>query len=332
MKAVVTGATGCLGMSLCRRLVEDKYEVLALGRNQQLGHVLTKLGAQFIAIDLQEASRLLTILQSCDVVFHCAALSSPWGSYSNFYSTNVLGTKHIIAATPAHARLVHVSSPSIYFDFTEKHNVKENSPLPHKPANYYVKSKLLAEELIDQAFKKTNLNVVTLRPRAIFGPYDRAIIPRLLNAEKNGVLPLIGHGTNLIDITYVDNVVESLILAALADHSVVGKKYNITNDEPRTLIDIITHLYRALEKPLKIKYVPYRVANALAFLMEQFYRCFLPNKEPPLTQYSAGVLALGQTLNIDAAKQELHYKPILSIEQGIRKFSDWYRHDNLSTI
>lgn len=332
MKAVITGATGCLGMSLSKRLVEDDYEVIALGRNQQLGQILSKFGAKFITLDLKETSRLQTILQTSDVVFHCAALSSPWGSYRNFYQTNVLGTKNIIEATPPHARLIHVSSPSIYFDFTEKHNVKENSPLPIKPANYYVKSKLLAEELIDKACKENNLNVVTLRPRAIFGPYDRAIIPRLLNAEKHGTLPLIGKGTNLIDITYVDNVVESLILAAKANDTVVGKKFNITNDEPRTLIDIITHLYQALEKPLKIKYVPYSVAYGLAFLMEHIYCYFLPNKEPPLTKYSAAVLALGQTLNIDAAKQELHYKPILSIDQGIQQFADWYRHDNLSII
>src|SRR6185437_15399197 len=109
-----------------------------------------------------------------------AALSSPWGKYKDFYQANVLGTENLIKAAPKDARFIHVSSPSIYFDFSEKHNIKEDDPLPRKPVNYYVKTKLMAEALIDKAFNEQQLNVITIRPRAIFGPYDRAILPRIL--------------------------------------------------------------------------------------------------------------------------------------------------------
>lgn len=324
MYYVVTGATGCLGLNLTKRLVSEGHRVIALGRNQQLGAVIKQMGAEFISIDLTHLNELKKITSKADVLFHCAALSSPWGRYRDFYQANVLGTQHIIKSTPESCRLIHISSPSIYFNFKEKLNINEYDTLPSSSANHYIKTKLLAESLIDKAFNEENLNVVTIRPRAIFGPYDRAILPRLLQAERNGTLPVIGSGKNIIDITYVDNVIESMILAANASEHVRGKKYNITNDQPQSLISIIESLYSALDKPLNVKYIPYRLAKRIAGILEHIHR--LPfMREPKLTRYSCGVLALSQTLNIDAAKKELGYKPVISIEEGLQRYAQWYQ-------
>lgn len=324
MPYVVTGATGCLGLHLTKRLINEGHEVIGLGRNTQLGQLITQMGATFVALDLKDLTALKQVTQGAEAIFHCAALSSPWGRYQDFYKANVIGTKHVIAATPQHARLIHVSSPSIYFDFSEKHGIPENSPLPNKAANHYIKTKRLAESLIDNACAEQGLDVVTIRPRAIFGPYDRAILPRLLRAEKKGILPIIGSGSNVIDITHVDNVVESLLLAAHSTKPIQGKKFNITNDEPRTLLDILTLLFNALNKPLQVKHIPYPVARCIASGLEIIHRLpFLG--EPRLTAYSCGVLALGQTLNIHAAKQDLNYKPIISIADGMRQFAQWYQ-------
>lgn len=325
MRYVVTGATGCLGLNLTRRLVQEGHEVIAIGRNKQLGHILTGMGATFHALDLHERARLATTVRRADVIFHCAAFSSPWGKYKDFYQANVVGTQHVIAVTPPGRRLVHVSTPSIYFDFTEKHDIKENSILPVRPANHYIKTKLLAEALVDKAWQENKLNVITVRPRAIFGPYDRAILPRLLNAEKHGILPIVGTGDNVIDITYVDNVVDSLILAAQAKEQFCGKKYNITNDEPRSLISILSALYAALQRPLNVKCVPYSLAKSMAYILEKLHRLFLLKSEPRLTQYSAAVLALGQTLNIEAAKNDLGYRPKITLDEGMQLFAQWYQ-------
>ena len=325
MRCVVTGATGCLGLNLTKRLITEGCEVIALGRNQRLGAILSRLGAQFVTMDLSEQERLQRLTRHTEIIFHCAALSSPWGSYKDFYQANVIGTQHVIAATPHDARLIHVSSPSIYFDFSEKHHIREDEELPIKPVNHYIKTKRLAESLIDKAHKERHLQVITLRPRALFGPYDRAIFPRILKAERNGVLPIIGTGENIIDITFVDNVVESLILASKAESQHCGKKYNITNDEPQQLITIITTLYHVLHKPLKVKYIPYSIAKNIAHCLEVLYRLPFITAEPRLTAYSAGVLALGQTLNIEAAKKDLGYKPIVSIAEGLQHFAHWYK-------
>lgn len=326
MRCLVTGSTGCLGINLTKRLVQEGHEVIALGRNQVLGAQVSQLGAEFITLDLSQTKELDVLMAQVECVFHCAALSSPWGRYKDFYQANVIATQNLIEATPKETRFIHVSTPSIYFDFTEKHAIKEDSVLPKKPANHYVKTKLLAETLIDKAFAEQQLQVITLRPRAIFGAYDRSIIPRLLQAEKKGVVPIIGQGNNLIDISYVDNVVESLILASQAKSTCFGKKYNITNDEPKTLVEIIHLLFSALDRQVILKSIPLGLAKKLGQCLEYLHNLPFIKEEPRLTAYSAGVLALGQTLNIDAAKQELGYKPIYSIAEGIKRYAQWYQH------
>ncbi|RUR17747.1 NAD(P)-dependent oxidoreductase [Legionella sp. km535] len=323
MRCLVTGSTGCLGMNLTRRLLEQGHEVLALGRNKLLGDQLNQMGADFIPLDLKERDSLKTVATGMDVIFHCAALSSPWGAFKEFYEANVVATQNVIDATPYDARLVYVSSPSIYFDFKDCYNIQEDALLPQTPANHYVKTKLLAESLIDEAYKAKQLHVITLRPRAIFGPYDRSIIPRILKSEKNGVLPIIGSGDNLIDITYVDNVVDGLILAAHADPRFWGNKYNLTNGEPKTLITILNLLFKALKKPLTVRTVSYSKAHFFAQCLELIHGLPFIKKEPILTRYSVGVLNFGQTLNIDAAIRDLKYSPNVSIEQGFELYAKW---------
>jgi nucleoside-diphosphate-sugar epimerase len=321
MTAIVTGATGCLGMALVKRLCQQGVEVVALARNKSLGRRLQDFGAHFIAIDLSEKERLEHLCQNANIIYHLAALSSPWGRYCDFYQSNVLGTANIIAATPTNARLIYVSSPSIYFDFTSRYNIKESSTLPKINANHYIQSKKMAEQLIDYAVSHSDLKAITIRPRGIFGPYDRALFPRIIKSYDQGRFPLIGNGEQLVDITYVDNVVESLLLAAHANACYIGQKYNITNDEPKPFIEIICMLFNALSLPVHFKKVNPVVAKTLAQILALIYKLPSIKSEPRLTPYTVGVMSLGQTLDISKAKSELAYKPLINIEQGLERFA-----------
>ena len=234
MKMLVTGATSGLGRNLVTHLLQKGFDVTATGRNVTAGALLAQEGAKFLPANIADTKAIDTLCANIDMVFHCAALSSPWGQYNDFYSANVLGTKNVVAGCLKHhvSRLIHVSTPSIYFDFTAKLNINENDPLPKQPANYYAATKLEAEHIVEEAFEKYGLPVISIRPRAMFGPYDATIVPRILRASKGGRVPLIGGGNALVDATYVGNVVESLLLCAKAPASCFGKKYNITNGEP----------------------------------------------------------------------------------------------------
>lgn len=331
MKVLVTGATGCLGRNLVEKLLNVyNWEVHATGRNSQIGRELISKGVIFHCAELSDKYSIIELCRDKEIVFHCGALSSPWGKYESFYNANILGTQNIIDGCIAHKvkRLVYVSSPSIYFDYTEKHNITEDETLSDKYINHYIETKKKAEQLLDQAFQRNNLPVVTIRPRAIFGPFDNTIMPRVIEVARKGKLPFINKGNALIDVTYVENVVDSLILSATADDRVLGKKYNITNGEPVRVNELLQQILLSIGVKYQAKNVSYQGAMFLANVMEKLSALPCISKEPKLTKYSVAVLGLGQTLNIGAAKEDLGYRPNISIKRGIQKYSKWWKESN----
>lgn len=324
-KCVITGATGCLGMTLSRMLHESGVSVVALGRNRILARPLENMGIEFKSIDLLNQRALQRAFKGADTIFHCAALSSPFGRYQAFYEANVVGTQHVIEATPKHARLIHVSSPSIYFDFKTQYDIKENTVLPQKAANHYIKTKRMAEKLIQTAQEAQQLNAITIRPRGIFGPYDRSIFPNILNLAQNQSMPLFNDGKQKVDITYVDNVAHSLICAAQAPESCLGEVYNITNDEPQPLVHLLEQLFEAFHLDVTFRSYPYGLIKQLAKLIDYYHQLPWVTSEPRITPYTAGVMAFGKTLDISKAKTMLGYQPQVSIQTGIERYARWVK-------
>ncbi len=330
MKVLITGATGFLGGKLAQRLHSMGYRVTAVGRNKAKGMMLEDQGIRFIQVDLSDAQAIMSLCKGQDYVFHSAALSSPWGKYQDFYSANVAGTRNLIAGCEQHQikRLIHVSTPSIYFDFTDRYNIKETDPLPEKPINHYAATKLLAEKEIETAFKN-GLAVISIRPRALFGPDDTALFPRLLKANDTVGIPIVDGASALVDITYVENVVDALILCMTAPQNALGKKYNITNGEPLALIYIFEEIFRKLGKTMHRRNISYKNALRIAKMTEVISSTLLFGKEPVITCYSIGVLAKSQTLNIEAAKKDLGYTPRISIAEGLDLFvADWRKKNH----
>ena len=323
---LVTGATGFLGQALARRLHSQQADVSALGRNPAVLAQLEREGMRPVRADLADGEAIRAACRGQEMVFHVGALSAPWGKAQDFYDSNVLGTQNVIAGCETHGvqRLVHVSTPSIYFGINSLVNVAEGAPLPARPVNEYARTKLQAEVAVDKAFEQ-GLPVITIRPRAIFGPGDTTILPRLIARLKTGRLPIIGDGRNLIDMTYVENVVDALLLCATSSAATLGKKYNITNDEPTAIWPLIEKLCVALGYPYPKRHIPYPVADGAAALLEAVYRLLPGQPEPPLTRYSVALLAKNTTLDISAARRELGYQPRVSVEEGFQHFVDWWQ-------
>lgn len=327
MNILITGGTGFLGQRLAQKLNSLNYNVTILGRNREIGKQLENTGLRFLAIDLKDEDGIASACENQDYVFHCAALSSPWGKYRDFYDANVIGTNNIIKGCQHHdvKRLIHVSTPSVYFDFSHRLNISETDYLA-PPANAYVKTKLLAEDAINKASQQ--VPVMTIRPRGIFGAGDRTILPRLIRASKTTGIPIINNGRAYIDMTYVDNVVDALILCQKAPDSLLGRVFNITNQEPMYLIDLLKMLERQLGYNFKFRPIAYPLAYGVATAMEVISSTILFGKEPTLTRYTVGLLAFSQTLDTTSARVELGYQPQVSIEGGLSIFSQWWKQQN----
>jgi nucleoside-diphosphate-sugar epimerase len=325
MKALVTGATGFLGGALTRRLKNINWGVTALGRNNSKLDELETFGVKAEQVDLKDKSRLMETFKDQEIVFHCAAFPSPWGNYEKFYQANVIGTRNVVEACIANRikRLVYVSTPSIYFDYKSRINVKETDPLP-EPVSNYAATKLLAEEEVDKAFAN-GLATITIRPRALFGPGDTVIFPRLIPRLQSGRLPILGDGENIVDLTYIENVVDALLLCAESPSNTLGKKYNISNGEPVKIWKLVDHICDELDLPHPKRKISYFTANAAATILEVLYNLIPTHAEPPLTRISVSMLANNTTLDISTAKSELGYKPKVSVDEGFDLFMKWWK-------
>jgi nucleoside-diphosphate-sugar epimerase len=330
MQVLVTGATGGLGRNAVEYLLNRSIKVIATGRNKTIGAELAAMGAQFIALDLAtaELSELILLLSNVDTVWHCAALSSPWGSPAMFEQNNVTATGNLLsAAGMAGIRsFVHISTPAIYFDYTHRYNVDE-SFRAKRPASEYARSKGRAEELVQQASRVyKHMQCVVLRPRAIFGPYDQVLVPRLISMmhKNNWRLPLPRGGKVLIDMTYVGNVVEAMWVASLHPNIASGSTYNITNDHPVTIRETLQQLFvEELGYSMNIINVPYAMVASVAKCTNLMAR--ITDREPVMTPYSAGVMSFDMTLSLNRAKKELGYLPSVSVANGIKLTAAWLK-------
>lgn len=322
-RVVVTGATGFLGGAVARRLAGEGIEVIGLGRDENAGQQLLADGVPFERVDLAESDKLSWVCQGADTVIHCAALSSPWGPIKRFAEANLLGTVELVSACQEAGveRLVHISSPGIYFCHDEGRNIDESKPAALPAASAYTLTKMWAEGVVDRA----ELSAVTLRPRAIFGPGDTSILPRLIRALERRRLPIIGDGENETNFTYIDNAVDAVLLAALAPHELSGRKFNITDGETLRLWDLIAEVAELLDLAPPSRRISFDRAWRAAGILEWTHRNLLFGREPMLTRYSVGLLAKTQTLSIDAARQVLGYAPKISTREGLRRFAESWK-------
>src|SRR5262249_38661197 len=133
---------------------------------------------------------------------------------------------------------VFLSSSSVYYRPCHQFGITEETPLPERPVNHYAATKRKAESLV-AAYPGP---WVILRPRAVFGPGDTVLFPRILRAAQAGRLPLlVADGPVTGDLIYIENLVDYTVRAA-TDPLVRGC-FNLTNNEPVPVLDFLLDIF-----------------------------------------------------------------------------------------
>ena len=311
MKLVVTGATGFLGGWVVRQALARGDDVLALGRNMARGRELEEWGARFQALDLSDRAGLGLAFKGMEGVVHAGALSSPWGSAASFAQANERGTRNVINAALENGvhRRVFVSSASVYAAFKDQLNLGEATPLP-RPINAYAASKQASERWVNRLCKHS---AVVLRPRAIFGPGDTVLLPRLERVAARGVLPLFRQGRAVIDVSYVEDVARACLLGLEGRPGT----YNLTQGTPIAVGDLFRTIARLQGWSVQFKALPVGPTLLAARALEAAHRWFRPDQEPMLTAYGVGALSYSQTLNIESAQAGLGWTPQWDLKQAL---------------
>ena len=345
--AFVTGAGGFLGKAICLRLLAAGIKVTGFAR----GHYpeLEALGVVMLQGDLVNKDLLQQAMQGCDIVFHVASKAGVWGDRDSYFCPNVKGAANVIAACKALKidKLVYTSTPSVTFAGQDESGIDESTPYATRFLNHYAHSKAIAEKMMldanqlgdmplenpgvtqvssqvtTQATAPYALKTVALRPHLIWGPGDPHLVPRVLSRGRLGKLKLVGREDKLVDTIYIDNAAYAHVLAALelcqAKPKCQGKAYFLSNDEPITMAEMINLILACDALPPVTKRVPQFVAYVVGAVLESVHYLLKKQEEPMMTRFVARQLSCSHYFDISAAKRDLGYRALVSINQGMAR-------------
>jgi 2-alkyl-3-oxoalkanoate reductase len=208
MKILVTGASGFIGGKIVENLAKNtEYDVLATGRSSSTAKFGNYPNVTYFTQDLKNNLPFL----SCDVCIHCAGLADDRSSDEQLTTNNVDATANLLAALEGCNLLIFISSASVY-DFSDGVPKREEDADTNIPVSSYGKSKLAAEKLVIDAKVKS---VYIIRPRAVYGPGDRVLLPRILRLIKGSSMIVPANLSKRTSLTHIENLYEAVHNALL---------------------------------------------------------------------------------------------------------------------
>ena len=269
---LVTGGAGFIGSNVIDELLARGHRVrvldnFATGCRENISHVADDI--ELIEGDIQSYERVHNAAKGADVVIHLAALPSVPRSVQDPLTThqvNTTGTLNVLLAARDEGvrRVVIASSSSVY---------GANPALPKRedmlllPISPYGVSKLTAERYCMAFTQVYGLETVSLRYFNVFGPRQNpnsqysAVIPKFINLARSGRRPTInGDGKQTRDFTYVRNVVEGTLSAAIAP-AASGSAMNMACGASHSLLDLVDTIGRVLGIRVECDFGPERAGD-----------------------------------------------------------------------
>ena len=265
-----------------------------------------------------------------------------------FYKVNVDGTKNLLEQAGKIGTVkgfVYTSSASVIHDSqSDLINADERWPLLFSPQQkeYYAETKAIAESAVLAANRQYGkMLTIALRPAGVFGEGDMQAIPGMLQAYAKGQTNFqLGDNDNLFDWTYVGNVAYAHILASIAmiethelkvepldSERVDGEAFMITNGEPMYFWDFARMVWRAAgdkTEPHQIWTIDQGIGLIIASLIEWLF-WLAGGYTPNLTRAKVKYSCMTRYYNIDKAKAKLNYKPLVGVEEAVKRTVKWFQ-------
>ena len=283
-------------------------------------------GAQGDLTDLEDVKKAC---KGADCVWHIGALVGPYHPYEMYEKVNYHGTLNVVEACKLLKirKLIYSSSPGTRFDGSDIEGLTEEElNFPDTYLQSYAETKAMGERAALAACDGDSLLVTAIAPHQVYGPRDQLFLANFLKAGKK--LRVFGKGRNKISTCYVDNYCHGLILgepALFPGSPALGKFYIITDGEPVFFWDMIDHALTecGLTSIKKRFALPYWFILGLSYLSLALGA--LVGRKFRLNPFAVKMMTIHRWFNIDAARNDLGYEPLVPFEEAFAKTIAWYK-------
>lgn len=312
MKVMVTGAAGFIGMHTCIELLNKGYEVCGIDNYNEYYNPslkwdrVTQINSAAIAkirnlsihnIDLLDRDKMIDFMyaENPDAVIHLAAYAGVRTSLEQpqmYMMNNIKGTHHLIEACEMLGihKVLYASTSSVN---TGPIPFKEDPPGQAK--HPYAMTKIANESMFNYA---RIASTTGLRFFTVYGPWgrpDMALYKFVDNIVHGTEIEVYNDGNMSRDFTYIDDIVDGVIIALESMEHGKNEIYNIGYGERVQLMDFVQEIEKNLEREAIIRYSPMHPAD-------------------------------NQDTWSDTTKlQALGYKPKVSMQEGVANFVEWYK-------
>jgi nucleoside-diphosphate-sugar epimerase len=304
---LVTGGAGFIGSHLAHALLERGEWVrvaddLSTGKPANLAVLDGR--AEVLTGDLADSAVAREAVADIDIVLHQAAIPSVPRSVADPLTThraNVDATVSVLVAAKDAGvrRVVYAASSSAYGDTPA---LPKREDMPPNPLSPYALQKLVGEQYLQMFTRLYGLDTVSIRYFNVFGPRQdpsspySGVIALFVTRLLAGQPPVItGDGEQTRDFTYVDNIVDGVLRAAIAP-DVSGRVINVATGRQIS----INQLAQALQRLLGSDFIPVHTEARTGDVRDSL-------------------------ADITLARQLLGYEPHVSFEEGLRRTVEWYR-------
>ncbi len=321
MKYLVTGSSSLLASEIVRRLVQRGDTVAVLQRKPSA--VADEFHLQQHLTDITQVRA--EDLAGVDAVIHLAARVGVVGTRAQFFQTNVVGTRALLAAAreAGVTRFVFVSSPSVAHTGAAIAGQGAGPADPRHAKGEYSKSKALAEQEV-LAADGDGITTIAVRPHLVWGPGDTQLVGRIVERARHGRLALVAAGRPLIDTTYLDNAADAVVAAADRADAGHGRAFIVSNGEPRTVAELIDRICAAAGEQPPTRSVPRPAAWLAGALAEGVWKASGRDDDPPMTRFLAGQLATAHWFDLRQTREVLQWQPRVSLDEGFARLRAWY--------
>jgi predicted dehydrogenase/nucleoside-diphosphate-sugar epimerase len=322
-EVLVTGATGFLGHRLVAALSRCGVGVVALVRDKGTVSSALEKQARLVVGDVRDPDAVKASIQGAAVVYHLAALTTNHASWASHYETNVRSSETLFreALKADVRRLIHVSSVIVYGLAAPSNGqpVAESTPCADSRDKWahYMRAKIEAEKLAFALWREQGLPVTVLRPGILYGPGGASRIGGGM-VQLGPLRLIVGTGTNVLPFTYVDNVVDCLLLAAISPQA-VGQAFNVVDEPQVSAREVVTRRKDIAGEHFRLVPLPSALLIAVARLLE-FNRGRNGSEVPPkLSRFVVGSACRNIRYDTTKAREMLGWVPTVSLEEGLRR-------------